>query len=139
MIRSSKLATCSLLLSMITMISCHPANDTTNQTALQRLKSGGLEVALLSPRDALQHGSDMFTIEFRSADGNRIDVGNVRSSASMPMPGMPMFGSIDVHRTSVLGQYTADAKFEMAGTWQMTIEWDGPAGHGALKFSQMVH
>jgi YtkA-like len=139
MTRSSRLAICNLLLSVITMTSCHRINETTYQTALQRLKSGGLEVALLSPRDALQHGSDMFLIEFRSADGNRVDVGTVRSSASMPMPGMPMFGSIDVHRTSVVGQYAADTRFEMAGTWQMTIEWDGPAGHGALKFSQMVH
>jgi hypothetical protein len=31
-------------------------------TELQRLKSGALEIVLLSPHDALHHGKDTFTI-----------------------------------------------------------------------------
>jgi YtkA-like protein len=107
-------------------------------TELQRVKSGALDLVLLSPRDAIRHGSDSFVIEFRSADGQLMDVGDVRGSATMPMPGMPMLGSIDVKRTEVPGRYAADGKFEMAGTWRMTIQWQGPAGQGSATFAGAV-
>jgi len=98
-----------------------------------------LDVVLLSPHGALHHGRDTFVIEFRSTgDGRLADVGNVRGSATMPMPGMPMFGSIDVKRTDVAGRYTADGQFEMAGTWRMTVEWRGPAGEASVTFAGTV-
>ena len=50
---------------------------------LQRVKSGGFDVVLLSPREALQHGKDTFIIEFR-ANGNLVDVGDVRARALAP-------------------------------------------------------
>jgi hypothetical protein len=115
------------------------ADDTTNMTELQRLKSGGLDVVLLSRDEALRHGKDTFTIEFRSTpDGKLVDVGNVRVSANMPMPGMAMFGNIEVQRTNVPGRYTATSDFGMAGTWRMKVEWDGPAGRGAVDFTRSV-
>jgi YtkA-like len=111
----------------------------TKQTELHRVKSGALEVVLLSPREALVHGKDDFTIEFRSAaDGALVDVGSVRVNATMPMPGMPMLGSIDVKPTGVAGRYAASGAFEMAGTWRMTIQWEGPAGTGSVTFPGSV-
>ena len=106
-------------------------------TELLRLKSGTLDVVLLSPDEALRHGKDTFTIEFRTG-GRIVDVGGVRVSANMPMPGMAMFGNIDVQPTSVPGRYTASSDFGMAGTWRMTIEWDGPAGRGSVSFARSV-
>ena len=101
-----------------------------NLTELQKVKSGMLDVVLLSPRDGLRHGSDSFVIEFRSASGGLADVGMVHASASMPMSGTPMMGTIDVARTEVAGRYAATSEFSMAGTWRMTIQWDGPARAG---------
>jgi len=106
-------------------------------TELQRLKSGALDIVVLSPHGALRHGKDTFTIEFRS-NGNLVDVGSVRTTASMPMPGAAMFGSIDVQRTDVPGRYLANGQFDMAGTWRMTVGWDGPAGKGSVTFSGSV-
>jgi hypothetical protein len=115
------------------------SSDTANLTELQRVKSGTLDVVLLSPRDALRHGKDEFTIEFRAAsDGRLVDVGEVRGGASMPMAGTPMLGSLDVTRTSVAGRYAATGEFSMAGTWRLSIEWDGPAGRGSVAFSGAV-
>jgi len=111
----------------------------TTLTELQRVKSGMLDVVLLSPHEALQHGKDDFVLEFRSADGTLVDVGDVRANASMPMPGMPMFGSIDVHKTDTPGQYAANGEFSMAGTWRVTVEWNGSAGRGSVNFSGTVH
>jgi hypothetical protein len=108
-------------------------------TELQRVKSGQLDVVLLSPRDAIKHGQDSFVIEFRSAEsGALVDVGNVTGSATMPMPGSPMFGNLDIRKTSVAGRYTADAKIEMAGTWRTTILWQGPSSSGSVTFSGNV-
>ena len=107
-------------------------------TELQRVRSGGLDVVVLSPRDGLRHGKDDFVIEFKSEDGSLADVGDVRASASMPMPGMPMFGSVTVQRADVPGRYRAEGDFGMAGTWRLNIEWDGPKGKGSVAFSGSV-
>ena len=116
---------------------CRPA-DTANLTELQRVKSGTLDIVLLSPRDALRHGKDDFTIEFRASDGQLVDVGTVRGGATMPMAGTPMFGSLDVKRTNLAGRYAATGEFSMAGTWRLSIEWEGPAGHGSTTFVNAV-
>ena len=118
---------------------CRRGTGTTPLTQLQSVKTGTLEIVLLSDREAIRHGKDAFVLEFKSVShGSLVDVGAVRASASMPMPGMPMFGSIDVQRTSVPGRYAATGDFSMAGTWRMAIEWDGPAGRGSVTFSGAI-
>ena len=107
-------------------------------TELQRAKSGTLDVVILSPHDALRHGKDDFIVEFRSAAGTLVDVGDVRATATMSMAGTPMLGSVSVQRTDVPGRYRADGEFSMAGTWRVGIEFDGPAGKGSATFSGSV-
>ena len=121
----------------IAIMGCACSNDAT-LTELHRLKSGTLDIVLLSSRGGLHHGKDSFIIEFRSADGTLVDVGDVRGSATMSMPGMPMLGAVDVKRTNVDGRYSADSQLEMAGTWRMTIEWRGSPGQGSVTFAGAV-
>ena len=123
-----------ILLTVASAVDCGPAN----LTELQKVKSGMLDVVLLSPRDGLRHGSDSFVIEFRSASGELTDVGTVRASASMSMSGTPMMGTINVARTEVAGRYAASSEFSMAGTWRMTMQWDGPPGPGSVTFPGSV-
>jgi hypothetical protein len=103
-----------------------------------QIRSGDLTVVLLSPTGTLHQGRNTFTIEFRSASSSRVDVGTVRASANMAMPGMVMSGGLEVTRTSVPGRYQATAEFGMAGAWQMAVEWDGPAGRGSVNFQGPV-
>jgi YtkA-like len=127
-----------LALALAAAAACSRADDT-NMIELQRLTSGALDVVLLPRNEAIRHGKDTFIIEFRSTSGGQlIDVGNVRVSANMPMPGMVMFGKLDVVRTDVPGRYTANSDFGMAGTWRIKVEWDGPAGRGAVDFAGSV-
>ena len=127
-----------LVLLLVTALwGCTRADDTANMTELQRLKSGSLDVVLLSHNEVLRKGKDTFTIEFRS-DGTLVNVGNVRVSANMSMPGMAMFGNIEVQPTNVPGRYTANSDFGMAGTWRMTVDWDGSAGRGSISFAGSV-
>ena len=128
-----------ILVIAVTAAACGRANDAVKLNELQRVKSGTLDIVLLSPRDGLRHGKDTFVIEFRPTSGGKlIDVGNVKGSANMPMPGMPMFGTLDVKRTDVAGRYEANADLSMAGTWRMTIQWEGPAGQGSVTFPGTV-
>jgi copper/silver efflux system protein len=111
--------------------------DTADTTAgvVQTVRAGDLDVVLLSPSGMLRQGRNAFTIEFRRTGTNTlVDVGSVRASANMPMPGMVMSSGLQVAPTGVPGRYSATAEFGMAGAWQMAIEWDGPAGKGSVNF-----
>jgi copper/silver efflux system protein len=102
---------------------------------VQAVHAGDLDVVLLSPTGALRQGRNTFTIEFRrTGTSTLVDVGTVRASANMPMPGMVMSGGLRVTPTGVPGRYAATAEFGMAGAWQVAIEWDGPAGNGSVNF-----
>jgi hypothetical protein len=122
----------------IAILGCGRSHDAAHYVELQRLRSGAMDVVLLSSHERLRHPKDTFIIEFRSADGSLVDVGDVRASATMPMPGAPMLGSIEVNRSSSPGRYTAEGQFEMAGTWRVTIQWQGRSGQGAVAFSGSV-
>ena len=117
----------------------HGASDTPAGTPIQTLRSGELVVTVLAPQGAIRQGRSTYTIEFRSGSTNRlVDVGAVRASAAMPMPGMVMSGGVQVSPGSAPGRYVATGEFGMAGAWQMTIEWNGPAGRGAVSFEGEV-
>jgi len=103
---------------------CKPA---AKLAEVQRVKSGAIDIVLLS-RDGALRQKDPFTIEFRSASGELVNVGTVRASANMPMPGMPMFGAIEVKAAEAPGRYLAKGNLEMTGGWRIALEWDGPAG-----------
>jgi copper/silver efflux system protein len=111
----------------------YPADDAAG--VVQTVRAGELDVVLRSPTATLRQGRNAFTIEFRRTGTNRlVDVGTVRATANMPMPGMVMSSGLQVAPTGVPGRYSATAEFGMAGTWQMAIEWDGPAGKGSINF-----
>jgi Cu(I)/Ag(I) efflux system membrane protein CusA/SilA len=115
--------------------------DTTSVTedrVVQRVQAGDLQIVLVSPTGALAQGRNAFLLEFRSGDGSLVDVGTVRASASMAMPGMVMSGGLRTTPTGVAGRYETTAEFGMAGTWQMSVEWDGPAGRGSVNFEGTV-
>jgi Cu(I)/Ag(I) efflux system membrane protein CusA/SilA len=105
---------------------------------VQQVNAGGVEISLLSPTGTLHQGRNVFTIEFRSADGRLVDAGSVRASGNMPMPGMVMSSGLQVQRTQVVGRYQASAEFGMAGAWHMAIEWEGPSGKGSVNFEGAV-
>jgi Cu(I)/Ag(I) efflux system membrane protein CusA/SilA len=106
---------------------------------VHRMRSGDLDILLLSPAGVLHQGRNAFSIEFRSADGGGlVDVGAVRASANMPMPGMVMPSGMQLHPGGVPGRYDGTAEFGMAGAWQMSVEWDGPKGRGSASFEGTV-
>ena len=59
-------------------------------------------------------------------------------TANMAMPGMVMPGNVHVQSARVPGRYTATAEFGMAGSWPISLEWNGPAGRGSVNFQGSV-
>ena len=110
----------------------------TDGGVVHTVRSGAIDVVVLSPTGTLRSGRNEFTIEFRSASGALVDVGTVRVGANMTMPGMVMPGNAQVQPSGVAGRYAVTADFGMAGAWPITIEWDGPAGRGAVAFEGSV-
>ena len=106
---------------------------------IQTVRSGNLEIRLISATGALSQGRSAFVIEFRdAATGALADVGTVRAGAAMTMPGMVMSGNVQVVSSGTPGRYTASGEFGMAGAWQFTVEWQGPAGKGLAAFEGSV-
>jgi len=102
------------------------------------VRSGELEIVLLTPTGTLGTGRNTITLEFRSPAGDLVDVGTVRVAANMAMPGMVMSGNIQMQAAGVPGRYAVTAEFGMAGGWPFTIEWNGPAGQGSVSFEGAV-
>ena len=105
---------------------------------IQSVRSGDLEITLVSPTGTLRTGRNTFTIEFRSASRALVDVGAVQASANMTMPGMVMSGNLQVRPSGARGRYDVTAEFGMAGSWPMSLEWNGPAGRGSVNFQGAV-
>jgi Cu(I)/Ag(I) efflux system membrane protein CusA/SilA len=112
--------------------------DAPVQRAVQSLEAGGLTISLRSESGTLTHGRNQFWIEFRDVRGQLIDAGDVRFSATMPMPGMVMSGGIEVLRSSRPGRYLAAGEFGMSGVWQMTLQWTGSPQPGSVGFQGSV-
>ena len=116
-----------------------PQTETsTDGGVVHTVRSGGIDVIVRSPTGTLRSGRNAFTIEFRAASGALVDVGAVRVNANMAMPGMVMPGNAQVQPSREAGRYPVTAEFGMAGAWPITIEWDGPAGRGAVTFDGSV-
>ena len=126
-----KLTTVSILLAAIVVAACRGNAADSNLIELQRLRSGDLDVVLLSNDGTLTHGKDAFTVEFRRGD-TLVDVGTVKAGATMPMAGMPpMMGSVFLEKGDVPGRYSAETDLSMSGGWKLQLDWDGPAGTGS--------
>ena len=102
-------------------------------------RAGELEILLRAPAGVLRTGANAFTIEFRRASNRElVNVGAVHATANMSMPGMVMPSGLEVTASGIGGRYNATAEFGMAGSWQLAIEWDGPAGKGSVNFQGAV-
>ena len=112
-------------------VSCRGNQADADLIELQRVRSGALDVVLLSDDGALTHGKDAFVVEFRRGD-DLVDVGTLKAGATMPMAGLPaMLGSVFLEKGDLPGRYNAETDLSMSGGWQLKFDWDGPAGRGS--------
>jgi Cu(I)/Ag(I) efflux system membrane protein CusA/SilA len=110
-----------------------PARDAGR--VVETVRTGDLLITVSNAGGTLRQGANQFRIEFRSTQTSElVDVGEVQLGAAMTMPGMVMTSPIAISRTGQAGVYEARGEYSMAGSWQMTLEWNGPAGRGSAAF-----
>ena len=108
-------------------------------SVLQTVTAGDLAITLSNSSGALRQGANNFRIEFRSSRTNTpVNVGDVTLNAAMTMPGMAMTGTTSITPGARPGIYEAKGDFAMSGSWDMTLEWNGPAGRGSAAFKGSV-
>jgi Cu(I)/Ag(I) efflux system membrane protein CusA/SilA len=101
-------------------------------------KVDNLTVNLIHPQGQLRQGSNEILIEFRDAQGQLVDVGNVKFDTDMNMPGMVMHSGATIDRTNTPGRYRAKIKIDMSGEWNAKISFQGPHGQDQQSFSLTV-
>jgi hypothetical protein len=77
-------------------------------------------------------------IEFRDANDQLVDVGEVEMEANMNMPGMQAHEGATVQPAGGPGQYRAKIKPTMAGDWMTKLSFNGPHGSGQTSFNLNV-
>jgi Cu(I)/Ag(I) efflux system membrane protein CusA/SilA len=86
----------------------------------------------------VRNGPSELLIEFRDANGQRVDVGEVKMDANMDMAGMQMHEGATVEPTGTPGQYRAKIKPDMAGDWITKLSFNGSHGSGQTSFNLNV-
>ncbi|MBL8202690.1 MAG: FixH family protein [Blastocatellia bacterium] len=108
----------------ITLAACNSTGNSAGnsgaelkQIAQQRV--GDYVVTLLAENGQLKQGKNKYALEFRkAADNQLVDVGEVKLSSRMPMPGMSdMLGGASATPSGTPGRYTVESDFEMRGKW----------------------
>ena len=104
----------------LTLAACSKSSSSGSelkQIAQQRV--GDYVVSLLSESGQLKQGKNKYALEFRKATDNQlVDVGEVKLSSRMPMPGMSdMIGGASATPSGTPGRYTVESDFEMRGKW----------------------
>ena len=115
-----RMAALAVLILGLTLAACSKSNGSggeLKQIAQQRV--GDYVVTLLSDTGQLKQGKNTYALEFRkAADNQLVDVGEVKLSSRMPMPGMSdMTGGASATPSGTPGRYTVESDFEMRGKW----------------------
>ena len=107
---------------------------------IQTQKTKDVVITLMSDSGQWKPGKNSFVLEFTSAkDKQPVDTGRVTLNTSMTMPGMaPMIAGATLNPDKVPGRYLGSIDFADAGTRQVSVSWDGPAGKGSTRFSVPV-
>ena len=116
----SILAALAVMILGLTLAACSKSSSSGSelkQIAQQRV--GDYVVSLLSESGQLKQGKNKYALEFRKATDNQlVDVGEVKLSSRMPMPGMSdMIGGASATPSGTPGRYTVESDFEMRGKW----------------------
>ena len=107
---------------------------------IQTQKTKDVVITLMSDSGQWKPGKNSFVLEFTSAkDKQPVDAGKVTLNTSMTMTGMsPMIAGATLNPAKVPGRYLGSIDFADAGTRQVSVSWDGPAGKGSTRFSVPV-
>jgi hypothetical protein len=130
-----------LLLGTLLMVAIPPRTaQAAELKSIHTQKTKDVTVTLANEAGQFKVGKNDFVVEFTAPTGGKpVDVGTVALDTAMPMPGMaPMLAGATVTKDTQPGRYRGTITFPDAGSRQVTVRWDGPAGKGTTRFSVPV-
>lgn len=127
-------------LGVLLLAGTFPGVVSSAEKVIQTQKTKDVIVTLKSEAGQWKPGKNTFVLEFTSArDQQPVDAGKASLNTSMAMTGMaPMIAGATLTPDKTPGRYLGTIQFPDAGTRQVTVTWDGPAGKGSTKFSVPV-
>lgn len=128
-----------LLLSALVLAACTGSSSSETTRAVigtGTSTTGNLKATLSNTKGRLSEGNNEFSVEFRNASGQTVDVGAITLAFDMPSMGSmaAMHSNAQLTTTQTPGVYQAHANLEMNGSWQVNITYKGPAGEGKVSF-----
>jgi len=116
---------------------CSSKTTEAGKTIKTATSGNNLTVALATSDGTLKHGNSEFTLTVSDASGKPVDVGAVSLTFHMPQMGTmsEMNETATFTTTETPGVYHGKANIEVAGDWQVRINYDGPKGRGQATFS----
>jgi membrane fusion protein, copper/silver efflux system len=119
-----------LLVAAVGVAACS-RDDRGAQGPAASFEGNGLRVEVSMPSGPVREGANELRLRVRDAQGAPVDDAKVSMQYRMSMPGMaPMGGRVDAKPMGD-GEYRAEAKIEMAGTWKVAFAAERPSGESA--------
>jgi hypothetical protein len=114
---------------------CATGANAADLKTIHTQKTKDAVITLKSESGQWKPGDNAFVLEFTSPAGQPLDTGSVSLNTAMAMPGMaPMVAGAALKPDKSPGRYAGVINFADAGTRQVTVTWDGPAGKGSARF-----
>jgi hypothetical protein len=126
-----------VLISALIAAACSGGGAPDAEKAIKSTRSGDLNVTLSNSAGELKNGENDLFVAFTDASGEPIDVGAASLNFQMAAMGtMPEMNSKAVLTTTdVPGKYHARVEFQMSGTWEAIINYEGPKGTGQTRMT----
>lgn len=127
-----------LSLGLLMLSGCgKPAVEGPTGVQIVAAPGNGLTASLSNSKGYLSEGPNEFTLDFRNAQGEPVEVGAITLYFDMPAMGsMPyMRNDATLTTTTTPGIYRGAVTLEMKGTWRSKLSYQGPAGSGELEFT----
>lgn len=120
-----------LAIAVVALAACSRTRDGVTWAEAASFEGGGLRVEISTPSGPLRAGANELRLRVRDARGTPVDDARVSVQYSMSMAGSAPMGGRTVAESMGDGEYRAEAKLDMAGTWQVAIAAERPSGTAA--------
>jgi len=119
---------------LLTLAACSrsgPSNNPSgNEKTIKSTKSGDMTISLSNSSGEMRSGENEVMLSFANASAKPIDV--TAASLKFHMPAMGSMAEMNdvatLTTTGTPGKFRAVVNFEVAGTWEAMISFQGPRG-----------
>jgi nitrogen fixation protein FixH len=137
--RSNSIVTIvAIVLIALTLAACGQGTGPSgSEKTIKSTQTGNLTVTLASSNGELKTGENDLILSVTDSSGKPVDAGAVSLKFHMPAMGSmaEMNDAATLTTTNTPGKYHAKVDIEVDGTWEATINYQGPQGTGQARMT----